>query len=423
MIGLGLVLLGLALISLTTVARPTPESIVNVFDTEVLNTLEDTGFSLSESLGGLKTSLTSEMYKSNPLYRSFAGTIGQPLVHNSKTDQLPELIPAGSGDIPDMVRFIRNFEDKGQRSAKDTKGGYFIRHLSNNSQYPYEVEYDGDEPRHFDTRWLNSKFGAMKLIGVINRMDRVDFDPSSCGEVRFIYRLSYRTAKSSSSLPFFVNVVKTYPKRDDCRVFAQRWQFDATAPASQQAALLRNGALRDLTFKQMELNFQSLRFTSGYMHDFGGQAMYMQRIFRARNGKLEPIALENTPDVLAIERNPALLKQFVEFLKQGDRLERLDRGTLVIDFDPAFLTKFSVSWSTMGRARSANKPYSRLFQSQRALLESIDISRLKFVKSHDALVERLDNLTCMGCHQSGGTAGFHLLGYADKQFSHGFNRQ
>jgi hypothetical protein len=29
----------------------------------------------------------------------------------------------------------------------------------------------------------------------------------------------------------------------------------------------------------------------------------------------------------------------------------------------------------------------------------------------------------MGCHQSGGTAGFHLLGNADDRYSHGFNKQ
>jgi hypothetical protein len=173
----------------------------------------------------------------------------------------------------------------------------------------------------------------------------------------------------------------------------------------------------------MEVNFQSLRFTSGYMHDFGGQAMYMQRIFRVAGDRLQPIALENTPDVQAVERNPALLRRLVAFLKQGDRLKRLDQGTLVIDFDPAFLAKLSVSWSTLGRARTANKPYSRLFRNQRALLESIDIAGLSHIKSHDALVERLNNLTCMGCHQSGGMAGFHLPGYADDRYSHGFNKQ
>jgi hypothetical protein len=390
---------------------------VNVLDVATLNALEESGFSLSEQLGGPRTSNTAELYARNPLYRSLADTVGRPLAHDARTDQLPQVIPPGMGDIPEMVRLLRNFEDKGKRSANDTKGGYFIRYLSNNSQYPYTIEYDGDEPRHFDARWLSSAYGAMKLVGIVNRMDRADFDPASCGEVRFIYRLSYRTAAAGSSLPFFLNVVRSYPKLPDCAPFARRWLGQTSA------ATLRNGALRDLTFKQIELNFQSLRFTSGYMHDFGGQAMYMQRILRAQAGRLVPVALENTPDVFAVARAPELLTRFVAYLKEGDRLAKLDNGTLVVDFDPAFLAKFAISWSTLGRARAANRPYTRLFEGKRALLESIDIAGLKYIKTHDALVERLNNLTCMGCHQMSGTAGFHVLGLADDKFSHHFNRQ
>ena len=410
------------------------EVLVNVLDTESLNVLEETGFSISEQLGGTKKeSQTAELFKSNALYRSFVNSIGQPLLHDKKTDQLPETIAPNYGDIAEMVRLIRNFEDKGKRSDKDLAGGYFIRHLSNNSQYPYTIEYDGDEPRHFDYRWLNSKFGYLKLIAVVNRLDRVDFNPNSCGEVRFIYRLSYQSPKSNSSMPFLVNIVKQYPKAENCARFAKNWLLSAEQSKSFREAgsnaskkfgeFVRNNILTNLSFKQLEVNFQSLRFTSGYMHDFGGQAMYIQRIFRTKDGKLEPMELENTPDVLAVEKKPELLKKFIEYLKSGDHLEKLDQGVLNIDFDSTFLAKQAVSWSTLGRARTANKPYSRLFQNKTELLNSIDISKLKFIKSHEALVERLNNLTCMGCHQSSGTAGFHMLGFADNKFSHGFNRQ
>ena len=136
--------LSFALLLLAPTASTTPRSTVNIFDPAVLNILEDTGFSLSEALGGAKTSLTAQIYATNPRYRSFAEIIAQPLTHDSVTDQLPAAIPPGSGDIPEMVRLIRNFEDKGRRSEKDTKGGYYIRQLSNNSQHPYTVESDGD---------------------------------------------------------------------------------------------------------------------------------------------------------------------------------------------------------------------------------------------------------------------------------------
>ena len=391
-------------------------AIVYVLDQKVLSDLE-AGYGLGDTLGIQATSQASSLYE-QPLYRSFADAIGKPLAHDPKTDQLPQEIPPGSGDVPDMVRRLRGFEDKGSRGEKDLKGGFFIRHLSNNSQYPYMVEQDGDEPRHFDTRWLSSKFAQFKLVAIANRLDRSDVTRDSCGEVRFVYRLSYKSEKSSSSLPFFVNVVKQYPKAASCTEFAKRWRM-----INVDRETLTRGPLKDLAFRQLEVNFQSLRFTSGYMHDFGGQAMYMQRVFRKVGNALEPVGLENTPDVLAIEKDPALLKKFVEYLKKPEILKQLDQGTINIDFDPKFLAKLSVSWSTLGRAREANRPYGRLFRDRKDLLDSIDISKLEYIKTKDALVERLDSLTCMGCHQAGGTAGFHALGYPSMEFSHPFNRQ
>jgi hypothetical protein len=401
--------------------QPATQPVVNVLDTATLNALDEGGFSFAEQIGARKAASTRALYDASPAYRSLSDTIGKPLPHDPRTDQLPQMVPAGAGDIPDMVRLLRNFEDKGRRSANDSKGGYFIRHLSNNSQYPYTIENDGDEPRHFDTRWLQSPHAQLRLIAIVNRMDRADFDRASCGEVRFIYRLSYRTAQSASSLPFFLNVVKTYPKLPDCAAFARRWQPSGASTLSADA--LKSSALRDLTLKQIELNFQSLRFTSGYMHDFGGQAMYMQRIFKPVGEILKPVRLENTPDVQAIQRAPRMLERFTQFLKTGDNLKKLDNGTLLVNFDEAFLTQFAVSWSTLGRARTANKPYARLFAGRKDLLDTISLNGLKHIKSRDALVERLDNMTCMGCHQSGGTAGFHMLGRAEDSFSHHFNRQ
>ncbi len=369
---------------------------VYILDTQTLQSLENSGFSINETLGQARSfSRTSDLFKSNQAYRTFADTIGKSLAHDKKNDQLPDLIPENSGDVPDMVRRLRGFEDKGARSEKDLKGGFIIRRVSNDSQFPYAVERDGDEPRHFDTRWLNSKFGYLKLVAVANRMDRSDITKDSCGEVRFIYRLSYKSKKSSSSLPFFVNMVHQYPKKDSCASFSKSWDVSVT-----DSKALKNGPLKNLSFKQLEVNFQSLRFTSGYMHDFGGQAMYMQRIFRKVDGRLEPVGLENTPDVLAIKKDPTLLKRFIEYLKKPENLNDLDTGILNINFDPKFLSKLSVSWSTLGRARTANRPYAEMFRENRALVESIDLLSVAQIAqaasqlNHFLVIHAQDNMRC-----------------------------
>ncbi len=371
------------------------DPVVNVLDPATLHDLESHGFSLGDLLGDGSLTKTSDLTKKSAGWRDVMQVIGSNLTHD-KNDQLV----SGSGDIPDLVSKLRGFNDQSHE--------YKITTPANNSAYPYLVERDGDEPRHFDPRWLSSEYGALKLVAVVNRLDRVDITRDSCGEVRFIYRLSYKSKTSSSSLPFFVNVVEQYPKKASCAEFAKAWMSPFT-----------KAALKDLSFRQLETNFQSVRFTSNYMKDFGGQAMYMQRIFRRFGDRLTPVALENTPDLAAFEKNPALLKNLVSDLKAG--LLDLDRG--ILNLPEKYLAKLSISWSTLGRARSVNRPFTELFEKHRDLLREIDISKLTYIRSQEALFERLDNLSCMGCHQSGGTAGFHMLGAADPDFSHPFNRQ
>jgi len=396
------------------------QPVIYILNVDTLEQIESSGFSLGEQLdqkANVRT--TKDLYQKSPWYKSFVETIGKPIKHNLKTDQLPDIIPDDFGDIPDMVRLIRGFNDKGRRSSNDKKSGFYIHKLSNNSYYPYQVEYDGDEPRHFDQRWLYSPIATFKLVGISNRLDRVDFNPSSCGEVRFIYRLSYKTKTSSSSLPFFVNIVKKYPKENDCKGTAKNWLESGEMSANSAV----NGPLKNLEFVQLELNFQSLRFTSGYMHGFGGQAMYMQRVFRAAKKKLVPVGLENTPDVLTLLSKPKKMQQLIDYLKQPANLNALDGGYLNIDLGESFLAKRSLSWSTLGRNRTANRPYSMLYKKYQKEFNSIDLKQLKFIKSHKGLVERLNNLTCAGCHQAGGAAGFHILGKANPNYSHPFNRQ
>ncbi len=386
-------------------------TLVSELDIEILNKLETTDYSLNQVLGVKEpVSRASDLYKLNSYYKSFADVIGHHLDHDSKTDQLPAEIPPGSGDLPDMVNIIRGFEDQGKRSDNDLKGGFLIRQLSNNASFPYLLERDGDLPRHFDERWLWSEHAYFKLIAIVNRMDRLDITKDSCGEVRFVFRLSYKSKAAASTLPFFINVVLQYPKQTSCKKFAKLWQ---------EGDLKK--ALANLQFRQLETNFQALRFTSGYMQDFGGQAMYLQRVFRKKASVLEPVVLENTPDVEAMLKDSKLRTEFATYLLQPKNLKAIDEGT--IEIEPKFLTKVSISWSTLGRARQVNRPFAQIFKDDAKFLKDLDLKKMKYVKSSAGFLERLDNLTCMGCHQAGGTAGFHVLGRADPSFSHSFNRQ
>jgi hypothetical protein len=289
---------------------------------------------------------------------------------------------------------------------------------------------DGKVPRYFDYYWLESKHAAMALVALVNRIDKRDFYPGTCGEVRFIYRFAYyrsdklagldEPVESRSTMPMFLNVVYEYATdaQGGCSEIAKLWNDPSvTKPASAQSLVdaLKAGPLAKerLRLKQIELNMQAVRYPSELKYDFGGQAIYLMRIFQEKDGVMTPIALENTINYAELKKSESLRRSLLAQISNPENLKKIDEGTFVLEnTDGKLLSTRALSFTTVGRARIGNKPFSALYGADGAGLKSVDLSGLKFVKSAQGLVERLNNTTCMGCHQTGGTAGFHILGRA-----------
>lgn len=284
----------------------------------------------------------------------------------------------------------------------------------------YEVT-DGNVGRVMDMRWLRTDAARFRLVGIVNRLDRRDFaalqGDTSCGEVRFIYRLAYSFKKNgkvlASRLPFnFSAIYNVAPDADGgCVGVAGRWapQLDE----SVDAGWLIGGPLERaaLTFKQLELNAQVVRFPSGQETEFGGQAAYLMRIFGIDGGAVSEKPLENTPDTARLADDAALKARLADYVRTN--VAAIDLG--VYQIPDKFLAKKVVSWSTFGSARQANHPFAPLFRP--ADFAGLDYSKRKLVRTPEALVERLDNGACQGCHQAGSTAGFHFIGLDDKTTS------
>lgn len=273
--------------------------------------------------------------------------------------------------------------------------------------------------RIMDLRWLTAAEARMRLVGVVNRLDRRDFHAAEgedgCGEVRLIYRLAYAFRKNgkgkvlSSRMPFNVNAVyDVLPDADGgCTGVARRWvpQIDDTV----DAGWLAGGTLdpSELEFRQLELNAQVVRFPSGQEPEFGGQAVYLMRIFGLDGDAAIELPLENTPDPERLAGDAALAAELADYVRQN--VAGIDAG--VYDVPERFLARKVVSWSTFGAARPVNHPFSALFPA--AAFAGADLSAATVAKTPEGLLARLDNGTCQGCHQSGGTAGFHFIGLDD----------
>ena len=152
---------------------------------------------------------------------------------------------------------------------------------------------------------------------------------------------------------------------------------------------------------------QSVRWPSTVRPDLGGHAEYVLRAFADDgSGGLAPAPLENTLDVARVRRGTPLFRKLLEWVHAAGILGAIDEGTVVLPDELS--AQRAVSVTPRGLSRQKNRPFS-------TILRETDFAGLAFskadnAKSAAALLRRLDDLSCPGCHQSRSVAGFHFLG-------------
>ncbi len=252
-----------------------------------------------------------------------------------------------------------------------------------------------DSPRRpFRPAWLTR--GSFELIGLVNRIDRRAFDARGCGEVRLVYRLALRgPQRPTTRLPMTVNVRIPQPKPHgaDCGEVARRW-------LGKPDLLRLVGELPRPS--KVEINYQSIHVPATE-HDMDDNAEYILRAFDFEGASLVPGHLFNTPRTdLDADGRAKLLGWVVEHVAE------IDEGTAVVP-DELLATRIT-SVSPRGLIHEANRPFSRLIGEPRAAFARVSFEGRSRAHTPELLLRRLDELTCVGCHQTRGVAGFHLLG-------------
>ncbi len=264
--------------------------------------------------------------------------------------------------------------------------------------------------RLFDSQWLISNYASYELVGIVNRMDRLSFHPESCGEIRFIYRLSYKTLAQPSTysrLPMTINSVFWIPNGSDgCLTPLQKWtEFVALTEKGNISSLSKNSlTLGEL--KSIEVNMQSVRWPSTIRPDMAGYAEYMLRVFTPKNGKTTLGTLENTPDVKKLLADKKLRQELLTWLTEKKNLKNIDDGIVVIP--EKFLATKATSVALHGTHRTHNANFSQLFKAQD--FSETELKDYSSFKTSMGLLRRLNDMSCIGCHQGRTVAGFHFLG-------------
>ena len=354
-----------------TAGRP----FLDTLEPAILGLLERRGFGFGAAFGRPEAASNEALHGASASYRQLTATV-----------------------IADVAELRRDIEASGRKL--------------------YEIT-DGNVGRIFETAWMSAPTARFGLVGVVLRLDRRDFAPASlqaetCGEVRLVYRLGYRFQRAvrtyASRMPFSVNVVHDLrPGERGCAALARATLVPADlATPEARAAWLATTVLAGATGrpKQVEINAQVVRFPSGQETTFGGQAAYLMRVFGVTDTGVTEKPLENTPDAARLKADAALRDDLARFL--SERAGEVDRGVVLVP--ERFLATKAISFSTYGSARLANRPFSQVFGRDGAAFSGLAFAGMTTAASPAGFIERLDAGTCQGCHQSGATAGFHLIG-------------
>lgn len=305
-------------------------------------------------------------------------------------------------------------------AARDPQAGVAIR---------------GHAHRLFDVRWLQAASARFELVAVASRLDRHFFNPEACGEVRLVYRLSYRQVQErpharepepqlepdvvlTSRLPMTLAIeLRADPAGQPgaCASAARRWLLPRglTGRALGRQLVASSGPLAAAQVTrarivQLVSNLQTVRWPSAVRPALGGHAEYVLRAFawQEQTGDYRPRKLENTPDVARVARDPALRARLLRWLREPENLAALDGANVRLPDE--FLAESVVSVTPRGLARRANRPFRSLIDP--SAWRADELGTLRFASTPEALLRRLDDLTCSGCHQARSIAGFHLLG-------------
>ncbi len=268
--------------------------------------------------------------------------------------------------------------------------------------------------RLFDKRWWSSKRSFYELVGLVTRLDRAPFsnDPRyKCGEVRLLYRMAYNKTHMKeniySRLPVTINMVFWLVDKDgssnNCTEIAKSWRGSPLEVVKNNMFLFK---MKNL--KSLEVNLQAVRWPSTVRGDFGGYAEYLLRVFSYDQSKkvFTPALMENMVDVAKVKSSPKLKKELKDFLTNPENLKKFDEGIGVIP--EKFVTKKAISVAFHGIARLANRPFDQIYKESD--FEKVNFKENTFVKTPGAYLRRLNDMTCIGCHQSRSVAGFHFVG-------------
>ncbi len=252
------------------------------------------------------------------------------------------------------------------------------------------------QPRAFPKWWLGHPHTHFVLVGIVNRLDRRDMRPGTCGETRLLYRLEHRGEEDRRRLPASLNVIFEQP--DDgkgCADVAESWFVDEGAHArlADPGRPLSPERLSTTHLLAVEVNLrEDDPDRSGTVNRLSVHA------YDRSDGSLSRSDFE-------FELHGVLWKgrgwqRLAAALTDPEMLEAVRVGT------PAMTSHYPAQWDAT--FSTSTRQGSFLLD----VLHNARSTQTDFGPFADAPTasHRMETLTCSGCHRQRSVGGFHLPG-------------
>lgn len=347
--------------------------------------LEANGYSFAERFAGAAAGAKGDVLGTKPRYAALVDTVRRDVLAAAAT------YPAHGYRLP-------AFGDA-TRTARERVGSSY---------------------QSLNWTWLTSPALRWELVGVTNRFDRrvLPERAGDCGETRLLYRPAYDGPRESSRLPITVIVVfRPAGAAEGCRAVASRWVYpQPTLPEGPAfGTWLAGGPLAGLASPiSFELNVlvdlwsRHVREADGV----GRHHQYALRVMKPEGDGLAEEPLANTPDIASMTTAPrkAALLRWVRDNRAAIEGGRASLGPLAVEGEGAVdvRAKKVSAYTAMGLTRATNRPYSAVFGGDLAAFKTG--AGVATDGEAEALLRRLDTMTCNGCHVTRSVLGFHLVG-------------
>jgi hypothetical protein len=211
-----------------------------------------------------------------------------------------------------------------------------------------------------------------------------------------IYRLGQEGGKSPERtfLPMTLMFVFSMQKNSSAP-FCDPWNVAA------KREVLENISSGRKIFDRVEVNLLLSHWSFSGVEPLSEQSRYLLRVFKLMGSprRLVPALLENTPDTKKIKSDSVLLAQFEDWAYSEKVTAEADNGFL--NLPDKFSAEKAISISPYASSQIGNAPFSDLLADKNRLSRKV--------------IERLDSLSCQGCHQIRSIAGFHFPGVENTQ--------